>query len=51
MLPCGNHFPLVFIRTYWGNDPTVLIKIKGKKEQAEEEEEEGVREVCEEMEG
>lgn len=50
MLPCGSSFPLVFITTYWAKeDPAVLIKIKGRREW--EEEEEDVGEMCEKMEG
>lgn len=48
MLSCGSPFPLVFITTCGAKDPAVVIKIKGRIEW--DAEEEGVREVCEEME-
>lgn len=48
MLPCGSSFPSVLITTCWAKDPAVLIKIKGRREL--DEEEEGLVEVCEEME-
>lgn len=35
MLTCGSPFPMVFITTYWANDPAVLIKIKGMRRKRE----------------
>lgn len=48
MLPCGSSFPSVLITTCRAKDPALLIRIKGRREW--DEEEEGVGEVCEEME-